>query len=163
MVNQNEYCIDLLLVDDNSTLQQEFSLDVLFWFYSNDKTRTLLLVSVSCQVWTLDDDKIYASDKWTVTIFSYQTIFPIHDEVISWEHFLRYWSFVREIHRSPVNSPHEIQWHGALMFSLICAWINGWVNNRESGDFRRQRSYYDVIVMQHICRLMEDAKAVSFT
>ena len=23
------------------------------------------------------------------------------------------------------------QWHGALMFSLICAWINGWVNNRE--------------------------------
>ena len=23
------------------------------------------------------------------------------------------------------------QWRGALMFSLICAWINGWVNNRD--------------------------------
>ena len=22
------------------------------------------------------------------------------------------------------------QWRGALMFSLICAWINGWINNR---------------------------------
>ena len=34
----------------------------------------------------------------------------------------------------PVNSPHKGQWHGALMFSLICIWINGWVNNREAGD-----------------------------
>ena len=33
---------------------------------------------------------------------------------------------------SPVNSPHKGQWRGALMFSLICAWINGWVNNRET-------------------------------
>ena len=31
---------------------------------------------------------------------------------------------------SPVNSPHKGQRRGALMFSLICAWINGWVNNR---------------------------------
>ena len=30
---------------------------------------------------------------------------------------------------SPVNSPHKDQWRGALVFSLICAWINGWVNN----------------------------------
>ena len=33
--------------------------------------------------------------------------------------------------RSPVNSPHKGQWRGALMLSLICARINGWVNNRE--------------------------------
>ena len=26
-------------------------------------------------------------------------------------------------------------------------WINGWVNNREAGDLRRQRAHYDVIVM----------------
>ena len=31
--------------------------------------------------------------------------------------------------------------------SLICAWINGWVNNREAGDFRRHRAHYDVVVM----------------
>ena len=35
----------------------------------------------------------------------------------------------------------------ALMFSLICAWIDGWVNNGEAGDLRRHRTYYDVTVM----------------
>ena len=35
------------------------------------------------------------------------------------------------------------------MFSLICVWINGWVNNREAGDLRRHRGHYDVIVMVH--------------
>ena len=46
----------------------------------------------------------------------------------------RYWPFVRGIHRSPVNSPHKGQWRGALMFSLICACINGWVNNWDAGE-----------------------------
>ena len=48
---------------------------------------------------------------------------------------------------TPVNSPHKGQWRGALMFSLICVWINGWVNKREAGDVRRHRAQYDVIVM----------------
>ena len=47
----------------------------------------------------------------------------------------------------PVNSPHKGQWFGALVFSLICAWINDWVNNREAGDLRRHRAHYDVNVM----------------
>ena len=50
----------------------------------------------------------------------------------------------------PVNSPHKGQWRGALMFSLICVWINGWVNYREAGDLRRYRAHYDVIVMQDV-------------
>ena len=33
------------------------------------------------------------------------------------------------------------------MFSLIWAWINGWVNSRDAGDLRRHRAHYDVIVM----------------
>ena len=69
----------------------------------------------------------------------------LHDDVIKWKHFLRYWTFVRGIHRSPVNSPHKGQW--ALMFSLICVWINGWVNNREAGDLRRCHTHYDAILM----------------
>ena len=48
----------------------------------------------------------------------------------------------------PVNSPHKDQWLGALMFSLICTWINGWGNNREAGDLRRHRAHYDVFVMR---------------
>ena len=68
-----------------------------------------------------------------------------------WRHkmetFPRYWPFVRGIHRSPVNSQHKGQWRGALMFSLICARINGWANNCEVGDLRRHRAHYDVTVM----------------
>ena len=61
--------------------------------------------------------------------------------------FPRYWSFVQGIHRSPVNSPHKGQWQGALMFCLILAWMNGWVNNRGAGDLRRHRAHCDVTVI----------------
>ena len=70
-----------------------------------------------------------------------------HDDVIKWKHFPRYWPFVRGIHRSTVNSPHKGQWRGALRFSLICTWINGWVNKREAGDLRRKCAHYDATVM----------------
>ena len=71
-----------------------------------------------------------------------------HDDVIKWKHFPRYWPFVRVIHRSPVNSPHKGQWRGALMFSLICVGINGWLNNCGAGDLRRYHAHYDVTVMK---------------
>ena len=54
------------------------------------------------------------------------------DDVIKWKHFPRYWPFVRR------------------MFSLICAWINAWVNNSEAGVLRRHRAHYDVIVMKSL-------------
>ena len=80
----------------------------------------------------------------------------MHDDVIKWKHFPRYWPFLRGIHRSPVNSPHEGQWRGALMFSLICAQINSWVNNGEAGDLRRHRAHYDVTVMvQHFVQVQD--------
>ena len=82
-----------------------------------------------------------------VASISIPSIVTTHDDVIKWKHFPRNWPFVREIHRSPVNFPHKGQWRGALMFSLIYAWINDWVNNREAGDLRRQHGHYDVIVM----------------
>ena len=79
---------------------------------------------------------------------------------MKWKHFPRYWSFVRGIHRWPVNSPQKGQWRGTLMFSLICTWINGWVNNGEADDLGRHRTHYDVIVMVHnfpqqniVCRM----------
>ena len=73
-----------------------------------------------------------------------------HDDVIKWKHFLRSSSFVQGIHRSPVNSPHKGQWRGTLMFSLICAWINGWGNNGEASDLRRHPAHYDVTVVINI-------------
>ena len=77
----------------------------------------------------------------------------VHDDVIKWKHFPCYWQFVRGIHRSPGNYPHKGQWRGALMFSLICTGINGWINNGEAGDLRRYRGHYDVNVMrnEHTC------------
>ena len=71
----------------------------------------------------------------------------VHDDVIKWKNFQRYWPFVWGNHRSPVNSPHKCQWRGALMFSLFCTRINGWVNTREAVDLIRHRTHHDVIVM----------------
>ena len=46
-----------------------------------------------------------------------------------------------------MNSSHKGQWCGALILSLTCACLNGWVDNREAGDLRRNRAHYDVTVM----------------
>ena len=73
------------------------------------------------------------SDTW-----KWVEILPVEDmnSPLWWRHqiiaFSAYWPFVRGIHRPPVNSPNKGQWRGALMYSSICAWINGWVNNREA-------------------------------
>ena len=48
-----------------------------------------------------------------------------------------------------MNSPHRGQWRGALMLSLVYAWINGWVNKHEAGDLRRHRTHYDFILMHN--------------
>ena len=80
------------------------------------------------------------STGFCVVVFS--RLFNLHDNVIKWKHFPRYWPFVRGSHRSPLNSSHKGQWRGALMFSLIYALINGWVNNRGAGDLRRHRPHY---------------------
>ena len=44
------------------------------------------------------------------------------------------------------------QCRGALVFSLIYAWTNGWVNTCDAGDLRHHRPYYDVtlIFMKHV-------------
>ena len=68
-------------------------------------------------------------------------------DFIKWKHFPGYWPFVWGIHRSPVNSTQKGQWRGALMFSLIYARINGWVNIGEADDLRRHHPHNDVIVM----------------
>ena len=111
------------------------------------------------KTWIMSSLIVYEKNtlaKATVTLmiaqdnFLKQSLFhktAVHGDVIKWKHFPHYWPFVRGIHRSPVNSTHKGQWHGALIFYLICARINGWVNNREAGDLRRHRAHYDVIVM----------------
>ena len=75
------------------------------------------------------------------------TVDLLHDDVIKWKHFPRYWPFLRGIHRSHVVSPNKGKWRGALMFPLICAWTNSWANNVDAGDLRHHLTHYDVTVM----------------
>ena len=86
------------------------------------------------------------------TTFSGECMWPLrdidsHDDVIKWKHFPRHCPFVRGIHRWPVNSPHKGQWCRALMFSLICAWTNGWVNNRYAVDLKCHCANHGVTAM----------------
>ena len=60
---------------------------------------------------------------------------PHHDELLPWwRHQIETFSALLDLCEgnspSPVNSPHTGQWCGALMFSLIYACTNGWVNTR---------------------------------
>ena len=93
-------------------------------------------------------DTFLMPDLWWnwVNVWKHNLCFFTNDDVIKWKHFPRYWPFLREIYRSPVNSPRKGQWRRALIFSFLCAWINGWVNNREAGDLRRQHPHADAIV-----------------
>ena len=59
----------------------------------------------------------------------------------------------------PVNSPHNGQWRVALMFSLICTWINDWVNNGKAGDLRRYGAHYDAILMDKLCMKYVDKQS----
>ena len=93
-------------------------------------------------IWNQERQPIYRPHGWAVGFISWH-----HGDVIKWKYFPRYWPFVRGIHRSPVNSPHKGQWLGALMFSLICAWTNDWVNNRDAGDLRLHRAHYVATVV----------------
>ena len=55
---------------------------------------------------------------------------------------MKYWE------NSPVTCECPFQRRGTLMFSLVCAWTNGWVSNRDTGDLRHHRAQYDVTIMQ---------------
>ena len=74
-------------------------------------------------------------NSYSYTCFSTIYLAENHDDIIKWKFFPRYWPFVRGFpgHRWILPS--------------ICAWINGWVNNREAGDLQRYRAHYDVTVM----------------
>ena len=87
-----------------------------------------------------------------VTQIKKQNIEYCHDEMESWwrnqmETFSALLALCLGKSPVPVNSPRKGQWRGTLMFSLICAWINDWVNNRHAGDLRRHCVHYDVNVM----------------
>ena len=66
----------------------------------------------------------------------------VHDDVIKWKHFPRYWPFVRRIHRS--------RWIHHTKASDAEHWCFLWYASEwtiEAGDLRRYRIHYDVTVI----------------
>ena len=126
---------------------QKFHLGIIFHKEQMTLTTSIfakLLIRHSHQPWYLMLHYyccIIKSSYLSSTLFS-------HDDIIKWKHFPHYCPFVWGIHQSPVNSPQTGQWRGALMFSLICVLINGWVNSHGAGDLRCYRAHYGIIVMK---------------
>ena len=105
---------------------------------------------------TVSSATLSVADSWPMhwkicVFFGFLLVWPVwlgyEDDIIKWKHFPRNWPFVRGNSPVPVNSSHKDQWCGALMFSLICVWINSLVKNHEAGDLRCHRGHYDVNVM----------------
>ena len=83
---------------------------------------------------------------WRRTDYTFWSIRPP-----LWRHQMEAFStsldFVWGIHRSPVNSPHNVQWRRVLMVSLIRAWTYSWENTRDAGNLGRHCVHYDVTVI----------------
>ena len=146
-------------LDDTHSMQPEMSWDIHRLYLNSNADRELwnwmsnLTLGTECHM-----ANVQITSKSLILLFSVYMIRCCdsrchYDDVIKWKHFPRYWPFVRGIHRSPGNYLRKGQWRGALMFSLIFAWMNGWVNTREAGDLRRHGAHYDVSVMIMITRL----------
>ena len=146
--NHNRVIIAVTTTETNKNSQQKGHVPSSFFFHFPFYPKVILLPFYP--VWLeYHQMKYYMFEIPYITcaLSKKATFWCGHNDVIKWKHFPRYWPFVWGIHRWPVNSPHKGQWRRALMFSLICAWINGWVNNREAGDLRRNRAHYDVILI----------------
>ena len=81
----------------------------------------------------------------TANVHFFQSYF--HDNVIKWKHFRVPCHLCREFagHRWIPRTKASDAW--LWLFFFICAWMNGWVNNREAVDLRRHRTHYDVAIM----------------
>ena len=68
-----------------------------------------------------------------------------------WRHQMETFSALLAIcaGNSPVPGEFPTQRPVTRSFDVffICAWINGWVNNRDAGDLRRHHAHYDIIIM----------------
>ena len=127
-----QYALFLIFISDN--WNQEFSV-LSFFFYLTTNS----VVISACFMMTSSNGNIF---RVTGHLWGGGTW---------WRHQMETFSALLAICAGnspvPVNSPHKGQWRRVLMFSLICTWINVWKNNRETGDFRRHSTHYDVIVM----------------
>ena len=71
---------------------------------------------------------IHSKEYWSVAVCS--KVEYLHDDIMTWKHFLHNWPFVNWIHQSLG------QWCWVLLFSLLLTWIRCWINGRVGSDLR---------------------------
>ena len=118
----------------------EFPIMTRHFIYKETDPRSFIF----CLYRISDGDDFHYLVIWLIHPAITQWPLPAHHMVLisyMWRHQMEIFSalLVLSAGNSPVNSPHKGQWRGALVFPLICTWINGWVNNREAGDLRHHR------------------------
>ena len=100
-------------------------------------------------------NKFKSGEKHQIHFTDYTLITSMNHISPWWRHQMETFSVLLALcegnHRSPLDSLHKSQWRGDLMFSLICAWTNGWADNRDAGDLRRHRAHFDVTVIFICC------------
>ena len=82
-----------------------------------------------------------------VTIKSIPPSYDFSDAVAWWRHQMETFCALLAlcVGKSPVTGEFPSQ--RPVMFSLICAGTNDWVNNRGAGELKRHSVHYDVTVM----------------
>ena len=105
---------------------------------------------IAFQIWNINISFILITTIFDIWI---QPLFPFSLNLANtwWRHQMETFSTLLAICAGnllvKVNSPHKGQGRRALMFFFICIWINGWVNNREAGDFRHYGAHYDITLI----------------
>ena len=107
--------------------------------FSQDSDTRKLLYFLQCEVYKrmhYGGVLCFVVIKWPLLPFSYH-----HDDVIKWKHF----PALNE-RNPPVTDGFPLRRPVTRMCSLICAWTDGWANNRDADDLRRYHAHYDVSV-----------------
>ena len=105
------------------------------------------------RIYHLNNEKPKVEGKYRLH-FIFVSNFPLQKPDNMMRHQIEPFSALKTICAG--NSPQKVQWRGALLFSLICAWMNGSVNNREAVDLRCHHAHYDVTAMQLFSYICDD-------
>ena len=124
----------------------------------------MLVSNFSCQYymyWMLCRYKLYVSHKCRLTIFPGSGTEVLLNHTCSISHWICIGFMMTSSNgnistllalcagNSPVTGKFPLQRPvtRALMFSLICTWTSGWVDNRDAGGLKHHRTHYDVTVI----------------
>ena len=103
--------------------------------------------------WAWDSPRKWPNTTDSVSMPWLLRVLPISSRSYSswWRHQMETFSALLALcaGNSPITGefPSQRPLTRSFDFSLICAWINGWVNSRKAGNFGRHRAHYDVTVM----------------